>query len=126
MKNLRYICCQPAVPYYTWQVEVLINNAGGAFDAATIEDSDPEIWAKTYEVNVTGAVRMAKAMIPLMKNPGQFSVLYPVIFLFLRYSCPLSVLFLVIIVSFLFQDWICLWMLRSPVHHTLSTSVSSL
>ena len=26
MKNLRYICCQPAVPYYTWQVEVLINN----------------------------------------------------------------------------------------------------
>ena len=26
MKNLRYICCQPAIPYYTWQVEVLINN----------------------------------------------------------------------------------------------------
>jgi NADP-dependent 3-hydroxy acid dehydrogenase YdfG len=51
-------------------VSVLINNAGGAFDAATIEDSDPEIWAKTYEVNVTGAVRMAKAMIPLMKQHG--------------------------------------------------------
>ena len=30
-------------------VSVLINNAGGAFDAAPIEDSDPEIWAKTYE-----------------------------------------------------------------------------
>ena len=26
MKNLRYICCQPAITYYTWQVEVLINN----------------------------------------------------------------------------------------------------
>ena len=26
MKNLRYICCQPAIPYYTWQVEVMINN----------------------------------------------------------------------------------------------------
>ena len=26
MKNLRYICCQPAIPYYIWQVEVLINN----------------------------------------------------------------------------------------------------
>ena len=51
-------------------VSILINNAGGAFDAATIEDSDPEIWAKTYEVNVTGAVRMAKAMIPLMKKHG--------------------------------------------------------
>ena len=26
MKNLRYICVQPAIEYYTWQVEVLINN----------------------------------------------------------------------------------------------------
>ena len=26
MRNLRYICCQPAISYYTWQVEVLINN----------------------------------------------------------------------------------------------------
>ena len=26
MKKLRYICCQPAIAYYTWQVEVLINN----------------------------------------------------------------------------------------------------
>lgn len=26
MKNIRYVCCQPAIPYYTWQVEVVINN----------------------------------------------------------------------------------------------------
>jgi hypothetical protein len=26
MKTLRYICAQPAITYYTWQVEVLINN----------------------------------------------------------------------------------------------------
>jgi hypothetical protein len=26
MKTLRYICAQPAIKYYTWQVEVLINN----------------------------------------------------------------------------------------------------
>jgi hypothetical protein len=26
MRNLRFVCAQPAVPYYTWQVEVLINN----------------------------------------------------------------------------------------------------
>jgi MoaA/NifB/PqqE/SkfB family radical SAM enzyme len=25
-QNIRYICCQPAITYYTWQVEVLINN----------------------------------------------------------------------------------------------------
>ena len=52
-------------------VSVLINNAGGAFDAASVADSDPEIWAKTFEVNVTGAVRMTKALIPIMKAHGQ-------------------------------------------------------
>ena len=26
MKNIRYICCQPAISYYTWQVEVVIQN----------------------------------------------------------------------------------------------------
>jgi hypothetical protein len=26
MKQIRYICCQPASPYYTWQIEVLIQN----------------------------------------------------------------------------------------------------
>jgi len=50
---------------------VLINNAGGAFDAASIADSDPEIWAKTFDVNVTGTVRVTKALIPLMKEFGQ-------------------------------------------------------
>lgn len=52
-------------------VSVLINNAGGAFDAASVADSDPEIWVKTFEVNVTGAVRMTKALIPIMKAHGQ-------------------------------------------------------
>jgi hypothetical protein len=26
MKNLRYICAQPRLVYYAWQVEVMINN----------------------------------------------------------------------------------------------------
>lgn len=26
MKRLRYICAQPAIPYYAWQVEVMLNN----------------------------------------------------------------------------------------------------
>ena len=25
-KNLRFVCAQPAIPYYTWQVEVMIHN----------------------------------------------------------------------------------------------------
>lgn len=52
-------------------VSVLVNNAGGAFDSATIVDSDPDIWRKTYEVNVIGTVRMVKAMTPIMRNFGR-------------------------------------------------------
>ena len=44
-------------------VSILVNNAGGAFDGDSVLDSDPEIWQKTYDVNVVGAVRMTKAKI---------------------------------------------------------------
>lgn len=52
-------------------VSVLVNNAGGAFDATTIVDSDPDVWRKTYEVNVIGTVRMVKAITPLMLTFGR-------------------------------------------------------
>jgi NADP-dependent 3-hydroxy acid dehydrogenase YdfG len=52
-------------------VSVLINCAGGAFDAASVNESDPEIWKKTYDVNVVGSVRMIKAMTPLMQQFGR-------------------------------------------------------
>ncbi|ASY22280.1 SDR family mycofactocin-dependent oxidoreductase [Candidatus Planktophila versatilis] len=51
-------------------VSILINCAGGAFDAAAINDSDPEIWKKTFDINVVGSVRMVKAMTPLMQAFG--------------------------------------------------------
>lgn len=53
------------------KVSVLINCAGGAFDASSVLDSDPDIWSKTYELNVVGTVRMVKAFAPLMENQGQ-------------------------------------------------------
>ena len=52
-------------------VSVLVNCAGGAFDADSILESDPESWAKTYDVNVIGSVRMVKALAPLMKANGE-------------------------------------------------------
>jgi NADP-dependent 3-hydroxy acid dehydrogenase YdfG len=52
-------------------VSVLVNNAGGAFDSATIVDSDPDVWRKTYDVNVIGTVRMVKALTPLMRAFGR-------------------------------------------------------
>ena len=52
-------------------VSILINCAGGAFDFDAINDSDPEIWKKTYDINVVGSVRMVKAMTPLMQAFGR-------------------------------------------------------
>lgn len=52
-------------------VAVLINCAGGAFDAASVADADPEIWKKTFDINVVGSVRMVKAITPLMSAHGR-------------------------------------------------------
>ena len=52
-------------------ISILINCAGGAFDAATVLDSDPEVWSKTYDLNVVGTVRMVKAFTPAMAKNGR-------------------------------------------------------
>jgi NADP-dependent 3-hydroxy acid dehydrogenase YdfG len=52
------------------KVSILINNAGGAFDAASVLDSDPNVWSKTYDLNVVGTVRMVKAFTPAMEKLG--------------------------------------------------------
>lgn len=52
-------------------VELLINCAGGAFDAATILDGDPEVWKKTYDLNVIATLRVTKAITPLMLKSGK-------------------------------------------------------
>ena len=52
-------------------VSVLINCAGGAFDFDPVTESDPEIWKKTFDINVVGSVRMVKALTPLMVAHGQ-------------------------------------------------------
>ena len=52
-------------------VAVLINCAGGAFDFDPVTDSDPEIWKKTFDINVVGSVRMVKALTPVMISHGR-------------------------------------------------------
>lgn len=52
-------------------VDVLINNAGGAFDSVSVLESDPEIWKKSFDVNVVGAVRITKAIAPQMITNGR-------------------------------------------------------
>ena len=52
-------------------VHILVNCAGGAFDAASVLDGDPDIWKKTYDVNVIATLRVTKAIAPLMIKSGQ-------------------------------------------------------
>ena len=53
------------------KVSVLVNCAGGAFDASSVLDSDPAVWSKTYDLNVVGTVRMVKAFTPAMQKLGR-------------------------------------------------------
>ena len=51
-------------------LDVLVNNAGGAFDAATVEDADADLWAQMYDVNVIGLVRVTQALLPALRADG--------------------------------------------------------
>lgn len=52
-------------------VTVLVANAGGAFDAATIADSDLDSWQQTLDVNVLGTVRTVRALLPVLIDSGR-------------------------------------------------------
>ena len=54
-----------------FEIDVLVNNAGGAFDSSSVLDSDPEIWKKSFDINVLGSVRMTKAIAPSMIKSGK-------------------------------------------------------
>ncbi|CCG05310.1 SDR family oxidoreductase [Blastococcus saxobsidens] len=58
------------------RVDVLVNNAGGAFDTAAVADADLDSWARTYEVNVLGTVRMTRALLPALRASGAGDVLF--------------------------------------------------
>jgi NADP-dependent 3-hydroxy acid dehydrogenase YdfG len=52
------------------RVDVLVNNAGGAFDASPVAEADLDSWERTLEVNVLGTVRMTKALLPSLRASG--------------------------------------------------------
>ena len=50
--------------------DVLVNNAGGAFGADTIADSDPADWQAMYDVNVLGTLQVTQALLPRLIASG--------------------------------------------------------
>ena len=58
------------------RVDVLVNNAGGAFDAKPVAEADLDSWARTLEVNVLGTVRVTKALRPALLASGAGDVVF--------------------------------------------------
>lgn len=50
--------------------DVLVNNAGGAYGTESIAEAAIGDWRRMYEVNVLGALRVTKALLPALKASG--------------------------------------------------------
>lgn len=53
------------------RVDVLVNNAGGAFGSATVAEAEVRDWERMYDVNVLGLVRVTQALLPAIRATGQ-------------------------------------------------------
>lgn len=49
------------------QLDVLVNNAGGAIGTESIESGDPRDWQQMYDVNVLGSLRVTQALLPALR-----------------------------------------------------------
>jgi NADP-dependent 3-hydroxy acid dehydrogenase YdfG len=56
-------------------LDVLVNNAGGAFGVGPVVDSDPEQWRQMYEVNVIGTLNVTKALAPALIASGAGTII---------------------------------------------------
>ena len=50
--------------------DLLVANAGGAYDLTPLEQADVDTWARTYDVNVLGVVRTVQALLPQLVASG--------------------------------------------------------
>ncbi|MDR3034432.1 MAG: SDR family oxidoreductase [Kitasatospora sp.] len=57
------------------RVDVLVNNAGGALGAESVEHGDPADWRAMYEVNVIGVLHLTQALLPALRATGGGTVL---------------------------------------------------
>jgi NADP-dependent 3-hydroxy acid dehydrogenase YdfG len=51
-------------------VAVLVNNAGGAVDVATVEDAEVADWAHMFDLNALSMVRVTQALLPALRADG--------------------------------------------------------
>ena len=56
-------------------LDVLVNNAGGAFGSAPVSEADSDDWRRMYEVNVIGLMQVTRALLPALVASGAGSIL---------------------------------------------------
>jgi len=52
------------------RLDVLVNNAGGAFGAAPVAEASAEDWRRMYDVNVIGLMQVTRALLPALVASG--------------------------------------------------------
>lgn len=52
------------------RVDVLVNNAGGAFGSSPVAEADSEQWRRMYDVNVIGLMQVTRALLPALVASG--------------------------------------------------------
>ena len=48
------------------RLDVLVNNAGGAFGMEPVSEADLTAWSRMFELNVVGTTRVTKALLPAL------------------------------------------------------------
>ncbi len=56
-------------------LNLLVNNAGGAFGSAPVAEADAEDWRRMFEVNVIGLVQVTRALLPPLVASGDGMIL---------------------------------------------------
>jgi len=57
------------------RLDLLVNNAGGAFGSAPVAAASSEDWRRMYEVNVIGLMQVTRALLPALVASGDGVVL---------------------------------------------------
>jgi NADP-dependent 3-hydroxy acid dehydrogenase YdfG len=52
------------------RLDVLVNNAGGAYGSSPVAEADADEWRRMYEVNVVGLMQVTRALLPALVASG--------------------------------------------------------
>ena len=56
-------------------LNLLVNNAGGAFGLGSVVEGDPDLWRRMYEINVIGTLNVTKALTPALIASGAGTII---------------------------------------------------